>query len=435
MNFLSKIITFSTFSKLLIIAIFIIALPYLLNIISLHNTDKNLIKKREIVLKMIKREGIENFIDNDNNSYGSYNILKEEYISLELVNGACQLFEIENTQRMMEGKAYDFRVLSYAFKENGNCYLLEIGTSSGSMDELKAVLQKYTFYLLLALVFVTAIIEFAYTRFLLKPFQKIIKEKLFAIAHPNTFSPSTIDTTTSDFKRLDESINDMMERIKKAFEREKEFISNVSHELLTPVSIIQNKLENLLNDSSLSESASIKVVESLKTVNRFKNIIRNLLLISKIENEQFLKNEEVQMSLLLKEVYEEVQDRAEMKNITIKLEINDELILNKVNKSLLFILFNNIINNAIKYNKENGIVYIKFFKETSRHVVRIQDTGKGIPKDKLNLVFDRFKRFNVESAEGSGLGLSIVKTIADSHNIQIEISSEPDKGSIFSLYL
>ncbi|HEX8546317.1 MAG TPA: HAMP domain-containing sensor histidine kinase, partial [Cytophagaceae bacterium] len=369
MNFLSKIITFSTFSKLLIISIFIIALPFILQIISLHNTDRSLLKKKDVVVQLIKKEGIENYIDNENSTYGSYNILKEEYISLELIDDTCEFFEIENTKRLMEGETFDFRVLSYAFKEGGDCYLLEIGTSLGSMDALKTILQKYTFYLLLLLVGITAIIEIAYTRFLLTPFQKIIREKLFDIAHPNTFRPSHIATSTSDFKRLDKSINDMMIRIRTAFEREKEFISNVSHELLTPVSIIQNKLENLLNDPTLSKSGSLKVVESLKTVNRFKNIIKNLLLISKIENEQFLKNEQVEMPQLLKEVVEEASDRAEMKNITLHLDVKANLIVANVNKPLLFILLNNVVNNAIKYNREYGIVSVKLLKEASGYVI------------------------------------------------------------------
>src|SRR5207302_3160860 len=134
--------------------------------------------------------------------------------------------------------------------------------------------------------------------------------------------------------------------------------------------------------------------------------------ISKIENDQFLKNESVKIVELLDEVLEEIEERLQQRNIQLVKQFYDDLQYTPCNRTLLFTLFFNIINNAIKYNKEGGSIIVTTQKTETNFIVEIKDTGIGIEESQVKNIFDRFKRLNQSSAEGYGLGLPIVKTIA-----------------------
>jgi signal transduction histidine kinase len=116
------------------------------------------------------------------------------------------------------------------------------------------------------------------------------------------------------------------------------------------------------------------------------------------------------------------------------IEVRDDKTLHEVNRFLLFNLFFNLVNNAIKYNKEQGEIAIKAFKEDGRYVIEVSDTGIGIPAEQVPFIFNRFKKFKQSAQQESfGLGLPIVKSIADFHKIGIEVSSELGAGSRFRL--
>jgi len=157
-------------------------------------------------------------------------------------------------------------------------------------------------------------------------------------------------------------------------------------------------------------------------------------LISQIENEQFLKEDRIPLAALLREVYDEISIRLQDKNIHYSALIPDEWMLVNVNKFLLFNLFFNLINNAIKYNRGDGEITITATRENNAYVVSITDTGIGIGADELPYIFNRFKKFRQSLQQDSfGLGLPIVRSIAEFHGIKIEVVSEKDKGSTFKL--
>jgi signal transduction histidine kinase len=158
------------------------------------------------------------------------------------------------------------------------------------------------------------------------------------------------------------------------------------------------------------------------------------LLISQIENEQFLKEDKISLSDLFGEVYDEISIRLQDKNVSYDASIPAEWVLVNVNKFLLFNLFFNLINNAIKYNRENGEIKIVAIHENNQFSISIIDTGIGISTEDLPFIFDRFKKLRQSLKHDSfGLGLPIVKSIAAFHGIVIEVKSEKDKGSTFKL--
>jgi signal transduction histidine kinase len=281
---------------------------------------------------------------------------------------------------------------------------------------------------------ITLLLDVSFTRFLMMPLNRIINKKLKMTKHPSSFDFTISKTNTTDFKYLEESINDMMHKIQNAFNIEKEFIMNVSHELLTPITILQSKFENILADENTPPEVVEKLLESQKTLARLNKIIKTLLLISKIENEQYLKEDAVNLKELITEVIEEIEERLTEKNIILNMQLKEDFVYKNCNKSLLFTMFFNLINNAIKYNKPNGSININGHKEGDKFILEITDTGLGMDKDNIQHIFERFKRFDNKGIEGYGLGLPIVKTILLFHDIDIQVTSDKDVGSTFILF-
>lgn len=223
----------------------------------------------------------------------------------------------------------------------------------------------------------------------------------------------------------------MMTQVNEAFEVEREFIMNVSHELLTPVSILRTRIENLLTDPSLPNDAADKLVESQKTLSRLTKVVKALLYISRIENEQFVKNEKVSVKTLIEEVLEELDEWLMAKNIKLRNEISEDWICSPCNKSLLHTLFFNLLSNGIKYNIEGGELIISNSRKDGAYVLSVSDTGLGIESAHIPFIFDRFKRFKPEDGKSFGLGLPIVKTIASFHGLDIRVESERSRGTTF----
>lgn len=436
MKLQAKLALFNAASKAIIIVAFVILMPLVINHVALVNTDQQLRQKKEQVLALIDDYGISAFIqpDSSQTGYGSYNLLKEEFISLEQIAGGEVSDGIENSRRQVEEEVVNYRVLSYSFGQDGNQYLLEIGRSLSTISAIEITLRRFALYLLLAIILLTILTDVAFTKFLLRPLNIIIQQKLKQIQDPAAFHFARIPTTTTDFKYLDDSIHEMMARLEAVFLKEREFISNVSHELLTPISILQSKLENLVGSEDLSDDNVIRLLEAQKTLNRLKNIIRTLLLISKIENEQYLKDDTVTVGALVQEVEEEIEDRLLMKNITLEKTIEANHVISNCNQALLHTMLFNLVNNAIKYNKANGKIIIRGYQAPEGYVLEVNDTGIGIAADSLPYIFNRFRRLSKSDTDNSfGLGLPIVQTIASFHQVAINVFSTPDEGSSFRL--
>lgn len=433
MKLSTKLTLFITGSKLVIVLLFVLALPFLVKKIASEYTNFTLKQQRKQVLNIVGKNGLDYYFQGDQN-YGSYTMLKEEFIALLPVDEGVSMNFIKDSQRLIESDTLNYRVLSYTFKNKGKNYLLEIGKTTTSINQYNKPLQRFALYVLIFLIVLTILIDLTFIRMLIRPLEKIISSKLINRRFPFKDEQKRVQTNTADFKYLDESLILLMNQINEAFYKEREFTSNASHELMTPISILQNKMENLLADETLDEKSAMAIIEMMKTVDRLKNITKSLLLISRIENEQYIRKEEVKPLLLFNEIIEEISHRLEEKHIQIFLDVSPEVILKSVNKDLLFQLFFNLIHNAIKFNHNNGKIFItEKYLSNNAYEITIRDTGIGIPKQDLPFVFDRFMKTNLEGDVGYGLGLAIVKSIAIYHQIQISIQSEISEGTTFKI--
>jgi two-component system, OmpR family, sensor histidine kinase ArlS len=428
---LSKLTLFITLSKLAIVGLFIIILPYLVERIASKYTNYYLREQQKKVLDVVSKNSVDYYLQGEE-SYGSYTMLKEEYIALEPVESNVRLDTIQTTQRIIESDTLNYRVLSHTFTSGNSNYLLEIGKTIATIDQYNRPLQLIALYVLISLVLITIVIDLLFTHSLLKPLGNIIRTKLLNQKFPFNHNIPPIQTTTADFKYLDNSLIELMEQINDAFEKEREFTANASHELMTPVSILQNKLENLMLHEDVNEPVQERLVEMMRTLGRLKKIVNSLLLISRIENAQFAKSGSVRMKELVNEIAEEMEQRFEEKEITFSWQISSNVILVNVNKDLIFQMFYNFINNAIKYNKNKGDILIREEKlNAGSFTLVIEDTGFGINEHDLPLIFNRFKKASHLEGGGFGLGLSIVKSIADFHGIHIDVRSKLNEGTAF----
>jgi len=432
----TKLTLFNTISKLVIVVLFVLLLPVLIRDINQKYTDNWLRRQKDKVLKLVQGEGIKKYIQNGE-GYGSYNaLLKEEYVSMDVDSTNEHIDTIINEARVVERDTIQYRILSHTFKVGNQNYLLEIGKSISTINETTTPLQNIALEILLGMVLLTILADQVYSTYVLRPLGRIIKTKLIGHKFPRPTPYRKVRTTTSDFEYLDISIHKMIQTIESTFQKEREFISNASHELMTPISILQSKIENMFGSEEITDEVKERLIEMQKILNRLKAITKTLLLISQIENDQFLKEDTVQVGELIQEVYDEISIRLQEKNIKLSINIPQEWTLVRVNKFLLFNLFFNLINNAIKYNKKGGEINITGIVENKQCAIEIADTGIGISQEKLPHIFNRFKKFSKSLQQDSfGLGLPIVKSIADFHQVKIEVRSEVDKGSTFRLIL
>lgn len=427
-----RLALFNLISKLAFAGLFLLLMPVIVERINLRQIDNDLVSKREQVISIISDIGIEPFITSDtSDAFGSYDILKEEYVSLEKEAYPADLNQVDVETRMMENEEIEYRVLKYSFLVDGQPYLLEVGRSLDSIVSAERNTRKI---ILLFLVFITAITfltDILYNNILLRPLE-VIKGKLKKIPDPALYDRTPVSTTTSDFMQLDKALTELMDNINSLFRKEKEITVNISHELLTPVSVLRSRLENLLLREDAGEEVQNKIEESLKTLHRLQTLVNSLLMIARIESHQYLREDNFLVNEVLKEILQEIKPLAEDSGIIVKQEMTEKIQFAGANRSLIFSMFYNVIINAVRNTPALGEVSISCVKNRGRFCVLISDTGKGMTEEQKSKLFSRFKMRDHNSADSTGIGLAISKSIADFHKIEVTVSSEPLKGTIFS---
>ena len=238
--------------------------------------------------------------------------------------------------------------------------------------------------------------------------------------------------------RLITTINDMIGRLHASFAQVRQFSADASHELRTPLTVIRGEIELALRSKKSPEEYRRVLESTLEEILRLTSIINNLLTLAKAEQGLTTADfSEVDLNGLVEELYEDSTILAGGKNIAVSLKINTPITL-VGDRTRLRQLFLNLIDNAIKYTPEGGAVSLSMEKQNGTAVFRVEDSGIGIPPEDIAKIFDRFYRVDkARSRElgGTGLGLSIAKWIAELHRGTIAVSSEPQKGSVFTVQL
>lgn len=229
-----------------------------------------------------------------------------------------------------------------------------------------------------------------------------------------------------EIKPLVAELNQLFIRLKLAFERNKRFSADAAHELRTPLAALKTNVQVALmsTDSEDRKKALQKVIES---VDRSSHVVDQLLTLSRLGEEETLADvKPFDLHKLATEIIAYLAPHALEKNIEIELEPSPGEPIIMGNDTAIGILIRNIVDNAIRYTPTNGEVQVGIVDTGTRVVLRVRDTGSGIPPELRERVFERFFRILGTKASGSGLGLAIVSQIAKLHHAQVNLTSPPN---------
>lgn len=328
--------------------------------------------------------------------------------------GLTTFKDVFSTQKVYDNKEDEInflRRIDFLVKQNGAHFIATVKKSEQETEDIVKLILSIT----LGVIVILLLILFIFNRFLLSNLWKPFYYTLEQLKQFNVFSKNTINrqkTRISEFKELDETVLAMEEKVMRDYETLKNFTENASHEIQTPLAIIKNKIELLLQFENLEEP-QLRAIESLnEAASRLSRLNQSLLLLAKIENNQFQNTERINFSYVLDRYINDFEELASAKNIRIEKNIGQNIFIN-MNESLAGILITNLVLNAIKHNNENGQIKV----ELEKNRLKISNTGEE-PQNGTSQLFERFEK-GFAAKDSLGLGLSIVKSICTICNFGI----------------
>ncbi|MCX8534080.1 sensor histidine kinase [Chryseobacterium luquanense] len=295
-------------------------------------------------------------------------------------------------------------------------YLFTIETNIEETEDTVMIIGLITGFFFLLIVMGLFILNRRLSKTIWEPFRNTL-EKLKKFNLNSNDKIDFLKTDTKEFEDLNESLRKLIDHSVSVYATQKEFTENASHELQTPLAILKNKLDILLQSKDLTEKQYEIAEEMNRALTRSSRINKNLLLLAKIENNQF-ENFDIQLDELVQQCFETLQEHFQQKNISVSSFINSKV---KAigNAALTEVLINNLLVNAIRHTPNSGIIKIKL----NENLFQVYNSGT----QKLNsdLLFKRFSRFSSDN-NGSGLGLAIIKEICRFHHWEIGYSFEND---------
>jgi len=253
----------------------------------------------------------------------------------------------------------------------------------------------------------------------------------------NNFS-STIELPKKEdeIKELVNSFNAMIIRLKEGVENLDRFNNDISHELKTPLTVIQGEIEITLRKLREPQEYQKSMQVIYYEAKQMQSIVENLLLLTKYSQQNIQQLfEECQLDSMLLEVIDKFSQQIKKKNLHIELK-KLNAVSSKVNKTLFYSIFSNLIDNAIKYTPKGKNIYISLYTKNDHIYFEIQDEGIGIDRSQLSKITDRFYRVDEsrnKKIKGFGLGLSIVKNSVALHNGTLKIMSTVDQGTLVDI--
>ncbi len=306
------------------------------------------------------------------------------------------------------------RMLTTAFENNGHYYELSIINSMVEEDDLVEELLYDALWLYFILIVSIIIINNFVLQRLWQPFYSFLNQlKNYRIGK---FFPE-VKTETKEFNDLQKAVTILLQHNIETYEQQKQFIGNASHELQTPLAIATNKLELLIEKGNLQNEQAESIAEIMNIVDRLVRLNKSLLLLTKIENKQFLDNQPVLLNEVVKQNVSNLEEIAAFKNVKIFVSEATEL-TTLMDVSLANVVVSNLLKNAIFHNVSNGIMKV----EISEKTIKVSNTGINVPINERQL-FSRFYKAD-NNTNGTGLGLAIVKAICDLYDFPVSYRFE-----------
>ena len=232
------------------------------------------------------------------------------------------------------------------------------------------------------------------------------------------------------------SFNHMMDKVSASFERQQRFSASAAHELKTPLATILVNLDVLDMEEKASAAQMERVLSIVRTnTERMIRLVDNLFQLTTEKSSEMC--EEVRIDEMFAEILEELSAQLNAKHLSVSLSNLSGIKLTG-NRTMLYRAMSNLVENAAKYNRESGSISISASQQQEDIIIKIADTGIGIPKEECERIFEPFYRVDQSrsrSVGGAGLGLALVKDIVEKHRGTIQVCSRAGQGSEFILYL
>jgi signal transduction histidine kinase len=340
-------------------------------------------------------------------------------IEVRLLNNPLHEFKVISDTIVSDtfsGEKLPFRYLYYeGSTDRGKGYTIRILQTLNEKKELMEDISLYLFFLFLSLFFISILLNYLISRKLWNPFYVTVdKSEKFDIQLEKPIELP--ETNIKEFQQLNTVINKMTRKMRNDYLNLKEYNENAAHEIQTPLAIIQSKLEILMQRKELKRE-SINLIKSINeaTARLFK-LNQGLLLISKIENFYYTEEKEVSLKQIIGNSIMQYKEIMQLKKITVEVQADDPGIV-KMNQTLAEVLISNLISNAVRYNIDGG--FIKCYINSG--YLTISNSGAPLKTDP-EMLFRRFHKTS-ENPQSVGLGLSIVKKIADTYKMKITYTS------------
>lgn len=331
--------------------------------------------------------------------------VKDQYLDTEI-----PMQDADDEELEME----PVRMLITAFEIDGQYYELKVANSMVEEDDLIRELLRDVIWLYVILIIAIVLVNNFVLKKLWKPFYHVLDQlKNFRLGHSQHLAQT--HTRTKEFLDLQKVVNALLEHTINTFEQQKQFIGNASHELQTPLAIATHKLELVLENGKLDSNDARNLTETYQIIQRLVHLNRSLLLLTKIENHQFLDNQTILVNTMVRQAIDDMEDIIAFKDISVHIQETTELSI-QMDTALAHILISNLIRNAISHNVEHGKIEI-FITESD---LKIYNTGNSEALDDT-LIFDRFHKSGPTSTS-TGLGLAIVRAITRFYAFRVTYS-------------
>jgi signal transduction histidine kinase len=344
--------------------------------------------------------------------------IEGEY-DLRLIDGNAKTLNDEPTDTSIylkgSGQSLPFEVSTVYHSWNGKTYQLSTYVSSREIHHLIIKVFLAEAVILILLLLTVVIVNNRTSLFLWKPFFSTIQRVKDFDIRRNQNPDLPLSTGTTEFDELNKEIASLIGNANQAYIQQKQFVENASHEMQTPLAIIRSKLELLINQQDLTEKTASLLSDITEANEHLSQMNRTLLLLAKIENNQFPETEKVHIPGLLRELISNYRNYYNGEFPPLTEDIHSEITVD-ANHLLVEILLSNILKNAIEHNKEKGFIDIKILDSK----LLIKNPGIA-PETETSLLFNRFIKGSHQS-KSTGLGLALVKQICLLYNYEVKYS-------------
>lgn len=354
---------------------------------------------------------------NDNGSNNQY-FLRE--VSASYASSRPNIIYQDSMVYIVEKKETEpARILTTIFKdERGQYYELSVSTPTIEKEDLRESIFYLLIGLFVALLVIILLVNIWVFRKSMKPLYVLLKW-LDAYHLGKDNRPLNNPTKTTEFRKLNEAVSRFASHSETVFEQQKQFIGNASHEIQTPLAVCQNRLEMLMEDDTLTETQMEDIVKTYQTLEYVSKLNKSLLLLSKIDNHQFVEATDIDLNDILHRYVDDYREVFAYRHIRTEIQETGRLVI-KMNDVLATVLVTNLLKNAFVHNKDGGVIEIIL----SSNTLLIRNTGTGEALDGSR-IFERF--YQGKKREGStGLGLSIVQAICRQYGLKIQYTHQEE---------